>query len=129
MIRYTRVYAWLHTVPENQEESRYERYLAEGVTVVVPEMQCSYLFDYLQKIGIMTSNGMGNAPLSWQEINAWMQATGVPLNFWELGVIHKASAVYVHQLELSRKIDAPMPERVVEQDPRRLARHIKSILR
>ena len=92
-------------------------------------MKCSYLFDYLLKIGVMTSNGMSNVPLSWQELNAWVQATGVPLNFWELGVIHKASAVYVNQLELSRKPDAPMPERVIEQDPRKLAKHIKSILR
>lgn len=77
----------------------------------------------------MTSNGMGNVPLSWQEINAWVQLTKIELNAWELSVIHKASSVYVNQLELSRKIDAPMPERVIEHDPRELAKHIKSILR
>lgn len=119
----------MHTVPEKSEQSRYERYLADGIAIVVPEMKCSYLFDYLLKIGVMTANGMANVPLSWQELNAWVQATGVPLNFWELGVIHKASSVYVNQLELSRKPDAPMPERVIEQDPRKLAKHIKSILR
>lgn len=92
-------------------------------------MRCSYLFDYLLKIGIMTYNGMANVPLSWQEINAWVQGTGTPLNAWELNVIHRASEVYVNQVELSRKPDAPMPERIIQQDPTKLAKRIKSILR
>jgi hypothetical protein len=103
--------------------------MTDGVAIVVPEMQCSYLFDYLLKIGVMSFNGMANVPLSWQELNAWVQVTGTPLDAWELKVIHKASEVYVNQLELSRKIDAPMPQKIVEQDPRKLAKHIKSILR
>lgn len=123
------MYAWLHTVPEKQEQSRYERYIQDGVDVVVPEMKCSYLFDYLIRIGIMSSSSMGNVPLSWQELNAWVQVTGIPLNEWELRVIRRASEVYVNQHELSKKIDAPMPERVIEQDPKKLAKHIKSILR
>lgn len=92
-------------------------------------MRCSYLFDYLVKIGIMSYNGMANVPLSWQELNAWMQATGTPLNAWELRVIHKASEVYVNQVELSRKPDAPMPERIIQHDPVKLAKHIKNVLR
>lgn len=123
------MYAWLHTVPEKQEQSRYERYVEQGVTIVVPEMKCSYLFDYLLQVGTMSFNGMANVPLSWQELNAWVQVTGITLNEWELRVIRRASEVYVNQLELSKKPDAPMPERIIEQDPRKLAKHIKSILR
>ena len=77
----------------------------------------------------MTSNGMGNVPLSWQELNAWVQATGTPLDAWELRVIHRASEVYVNQHELSKKADAPMPERIIEQDHRKLASRIKNVLR
>ena len=103
--------------------------MADGTVIVVPEMKCSYLFDYLLKIGVMSFNGMANVPLSWQELNAWVQVTGTPLDAWELKVIHKASEVYVNQLEASRKPEAPMPERIIEQDPRKLAKRIKSILR
>ena len=77
----------------------------------------------------MSYNGMANVPLSWQELNAWVQGTSTPLNAWELNVIHRASEVYVNQVELSRKPDAPMPERLIKQDPIKLAKRIKSILR
>lgn len=72
---------------------------------------------------------MGNTPLSWQDLNAWVQVTGTPLDAWELRVIHRASEVYVNQLELSKKPDAPMPEPIIQQDPNQLAKRIKNILR
>lgn len=103
--------------------------MASGTMIDVPDMKCAYLFDYLLKIGTMTFNGMANVPLSWQELNAWVQVTGTPLNVWELKVIHRASEVYVSQVELSRKADAPMPERIIVQDQAKLAKRIKSVLR
>ena len=103
--------------------------MQDGVTIVSPELNCSYLFSYLLDCGVMSNNGTGNIPLSWQELLAWMQAVGVTLNAWEVKVIHRASEVYVNQLELSRKPDAPMPERIVEHDQGELAKRIKSILR
>lgn len=92
-------------------------------------MKCSYLFDYLLKLGVMSNNGMGNVPLSWQDIDAWMRVSGVQLDAWEAKVIHKASEIYVNQFELSKKPDAPMPERIVDYDQNKLAKRIKSILR
>jgi hypothetical protein len=81
------------------------------------------------KIGAVSSNGMGTVPLSWQELNAWKDATGVPLNWWELTVIHRASDAYASQLERSTKLDCPMPDKIIEHDPNKLAKHIKNILR
>lgn len=120
---------WLHTAPEKQDETRYERYLQEGVVIELPTIRCSYLFDYLMQIGAVSSNGMGTVSLSWQELNAWKQTIGVELNAWELAVIHRASDAYAVQLSKSYKPDCPMPERIIEQDPKKLAKHIKSILR
>jgi hypothetical protein len=120
---------WLNTTPEKQEQTRYERFIAEDFEVILPEIRCSYLFDYLMKIGAVSSNGMGTVSLSWQEINGWLQATGVPLNAWEVAVIHRASDAYAVQLQASYKPDCPMPERVIEQDPVKLKNHIKNVLR
>lgn len=103
--------------------------MQDGLTIVSPEMYCSYLFSYLLEIGVMTNNGTGNVPLSWQDLAAWIQVTGINLDAWEVKVIRRASEIYVNQLELSRKPDAPMPERIVEYDQNKLAKRIKSILR
>jgi len=103
--------------------------MADGVAIVPPDVKCSYLFDYLLKIGAMTFNGMANVPLNWQDINAWVQVTGIALDAWEASVIHKASEIYVNQIEFSKKPDAPMPERIIDRDQNKLAKSIKSILR
>lgn len=103
--------------------------MKDGVAIVTPEVKCAYLFEYLLKIGVSSPNGMGDVPLSWQDLNAWVQVTGVPLSAWEVSVIRKASEAYVSQMELSRKPDAPMPERIVEHDQNKLAKRIKNILR
>lgn len=124
-----RVYSWLHTTPEKQDQTRYERYINDEVILSIPEVKCMYLFEYLLKMGVMCFSGMINVPLSWSEIKSWCELTGVRLSAWEVQTIRRASEVYVEQVELSRKPDAPMPERVIEQDPRKLAKHIKSILR
>lgn len=123
------MYVWLNTKPEKSDYTREERFIDEGSEVVYPEMKCKYLFDYLLMIGAVSNNGMGTVGLSWQEINAWKQATGIPLNAWELSVIYKASDAYAVQLATAVKYECPMPERVIEQDPLKLAKRIKSILR
>jgi hypothetical protein len=129
VVKYTRVYVWLNTKPDKSEYTRKERFEFEGIEIIYPEIKCEYLFIYLLKIGAVSNNGMGAIGLTWHEINAWKQATGVPLNAWELEVIHKASDAYASQLSISRNFDCPMPERILQQDPVKLARHIKSILR
>lgn len=80
-------------------------------------------------MGACSHTGMGQAPLSWQEIEAWQVLNGISLKPWELSIIRKASAVYVEQSQLSGKVDCPPPGKVVEQEPEKLAKHIKSILR
>lgn len=120
---------WLNTVPEKHEQTRYDKYIADGTPVDLPEIRCSYLFDYLMRIGAVSHNGMGTVSLSWQELNAWKQATGTPLDVWELSVIHKAADAYATQLAKSYKPDCPMPERIVQHDRDKLAKHIKNVLR
>jgi hypothetical protein len=79
--------------------------------------------------GAYLTMGMGAVPLSWQELESWQKQQGFNLNPWELSIIRKASAAYVDQMQLSSKVDCPPPGKVVEQDPKKLAQHIKGILR
>jgi len=120
---------WLHTVPEKQETSRFEKLISEEKEIILPEITCSYLFEFLMSIGACTHSGMGQVPLSWQEIESWQNQHGISLKPWELSIIRKASAIYVEQVQLSGKPDCPPPGRVIEQEPEKLANHIKSILR
>lgn len=79
--------------------------------------------------GACLNTGMGQVPLSWQELESWQRQNGINLKPWELSIIRRASAVYVEQLQLSAKADCPPPGKVVEQDQKKLAQHIKGILR
>lgn len=79
--------------------------------------------------GAYSNTGMGQVPLSWQDIESWQKQHGFNLNPWELSIIRRASTVYVEQSQAAVKADCPPPGKVVEQDPKKLAQRIKSILR
>jgi hypothetical protein len=116
-------------VPEKSEESRIEQFEKAGKDIIWPDISCPYLFDLLMGMGAYTNLGMGHVPLSWQEMESWQEQNGIRLKPWELGIIRKSSAAYVHQLQVATKPDCPPPGKVVEQDQNQLAKHIKGILR
>lgn len=126
---FTKYYVWLYTVPDKQEGSRIEQYLEAGREIIWPDITCRYLFDYLMQVGPCQVNGMGQVAIGWQELESWQKQQGLVLNPWELSIIRKASAAYAEQAHLSSKPDCPPPGKVVDQDPKDLAKHIKGILR
>jgi hypothetical protein len=73
--------------------------------------------------------GMGLIPLTWQEISAWQESSGISLATWEANAIRRASKEYARQVSISDKPDCPPPGKVIEQDPEKAAKHIRSILR
>lgn len=81
------------------------------------------------QVGPCQNTGMGLVPIGWQELYAWQKQQGLVLNPWELGIIRKGSSAYAEQAQLSGKIDCPPPGKVITQDPDKLAKHIKGILR
>lgn len=121
--------AWVNAVPEKQEESRLDVFIEQGEDVIWPEVSAMYLVHYLMEIGPCSSNGMGLIPVSWQEIQAWQEQQGLSLNAWELKIIRMASGAYANQANISSKPDCPPPDKVIEKDPLKLAKHIKDILR
>jgi hypothetical protein len=119
----------LNTVPEKSDQTRFEQYQEEGKVIAWPELRCSYLADILFEIGPCLHGGMGLSPLTWQEINAWQETSGIRLAMWEATAIRRASKEYARQVSISDKPDCPAPGKVVEQEPEKLAKHIRSILR
>lgn len=116
-------------MPEGAEVSRREKFEADGAEILWPEVDLFYLVNYLWEAGPCLYGGMGPVPLSWQELQSWQEQTGTVLQPWELTIIKAASRAYAEQISISGKADCPPPNRVVEHDPEKLAKHIKSILR
>ena len=124
-----RFLAWVQAIPEKQEKSRLEQYIDKDAVINWPDVDAYYLVRLLMEIGPCLNSGMGIYPLTWQEIDAWQKQTGVELNAWEAKTIKTASAIYAHQSTISVKPDCEAPNIAIEQDPHKVAKHIKNILR
>lgn len=54
-----------------------------------------YIVRMVMEAGLVSTNGMGPTPLSWQEIEAWMRTTASNPSLWERLLIREISEVYV----------------------------------
>lgn len=72
---------------------------------------------------------MGLTPLTWQEIESWQRQHGLELRPFELKIIKLASSAYAQQVSISNDPKCPPPNKPRNEDPEKLAKHIKSILR
>lgn len=54
-----------------------------------------YLVGYLFDVGPVTATGMGAAPVTYAELNAWQQATGIELCAWEASTLRLLSLAYL----------------------------------
>lgn len=62
------------------------------------EHAAGYIIGLLQEAGLMSSNGMGPVPISWQEISNWLSVTGTEIGVWEKLIIKSLSEEYVSEL-------------------------------
>lgn len=98
----------------------------------LPELEDGYhLVAALMEAGPVSCAGMGLSALSWQEINAWRDATASHLRPHELQLLRRLSAVYLEQFEKSKSEACPAPEiiRAERGDAKKLAARIKNVLR
>jgi hypothetical protein len=126
---YARVAAWLSAVPNEQEKSRLQQQRDAGNEVQYPVVTANYLLEYLFEIGPAVPGAMGAVGLSFSEIESWQRQVGINLAPWEVRAIHAGSDAYANQLSISRDPTCPPPLQVIERDPEKLTKHIKSILR
>lgn len=108
--------AWLHASPTPdkppkgfQPKSRLEAFRESGEAPVLPPCPSVGLVDLLFEAGPYSITGMGSAPLSWQEIEAWLRVTGRSLSYYLSKQIYTLSAIYLAEYKRSEKIDHPMP--------------------
>lgn len=94
-----------------------------------PDVEAGYLVRYLFECGPYINNGMGVSGVSWQEINAWQQQTGIALAAWESKAIKLASSAYAFQASISTKKDCISPMPKTDIDVVKQSKNFKSILR
>lgn len=113
--------AWLAATPTEERrrgkvisiattQSRRAQREAAGLSVDLPPLDAAgHLVDVLWQIGPSMPTGMGAAPISFGEMQAWQQQTGNELGSWEVRTLRRMSAAYVAQAEESRRRDCPPP--------------------
>ena len=74
-----------------------------------PPGAAAHLVGYLYEIGPVSSGGMGAVVISWQELHAWQEATGVELASWEARGLKRLSQEYLSTSHEAQAHDCPAP--------------------
>lgn len=115
--------AWLHATPKPPEGSRraqnatapkisrLDKMKMDGIAPKMPPNPAPHIVARLIEIGITETTGMGPAPLSWREIDAWCRRTRVDLAPWEARVIRQLSLAYIAEGRRAESDSCPAPWR------------------
>lgn len=120
---YVRHCAWLNAVPEEsgsdqptkkkpvtrREALRKELKMAETEELEMPPCDAQFLVGYLFEIGPTQGGGMGDAPLSHTEIEAFQRNTGIELDAWGARTLRRMSADYLAESQRAVAEDCPAP--------------------
>jgi len=106
--------AWLQAIPEGSKKSRLASFKEasddDSSFLEFPDIDdAEYMIPLLHEAGLMSSNGMGLVPLSWQEIESWLQTTELELSVWEKLTIKEMSEAYVAEFNKATARDASAP--------------------
>ena len=111
--------AWLHAAPHREGDktrpvARLQRMRTTrgdpGYMPELPDPGCAaYLLAYLFEVGPASSTGMGPAPITHQELAAWCQVAGVPLQPWEARFLRALSREYVAEAMAAEDPMRPAP--------------------
>ncbi|MDF0540782.1 hypothetical protein PX699_00370 [Sphingobium sp. H39-3-25] len=114
--------AWLHATPKPPEGSkrakladqapsisRIDQMQKRGLIPQMPPNPAPHIINRLIEIGLSEAAGMGAVPLSWREITAWQQATGVVLPAWEARLIRRLSTEYLAEGRRAESENSPPP--------------------
>jgi hypothetical protein len=117
--------AWLHATPrpdartkraQNEPDepvsSRIEQMRRQRIAPAMPPNPAPHITDWLLEIGLTEAAGMGAAPLSWRELDAWCDRTGVNLDPWESRLIRRLSSAYIAEGQSAESENCPPPWRI-----------------
>lgn len=97
----------------------------------MPDADGLHLVGYLWEIGPVVATGMGGAPISHVDIQAWQANTGIDLSAWEARLLRELSLAYLGESADASKESAPPPwQRIPTSDQAvDVARRIRDVLR
>lgn len=106
---YVRQSAWLNTAPDKAELSRLQAMEKDQLEPDLPEVDAPWLLGHFWEAGPTSPGPMGEAPLSFQEIQAWQQQTGTELAPWAVRLLRRLSREYLEAAHAARSADCPAP--------------------
>ena len=89
--------------------ARIDQYRDAETAPELPECCVSELIDVLMDAGPRMIAGMGEAPLSAQELLAWCAGTGQDLTPWEFATVLQMSRAYAGEYQAAQDPNAPAP--------------------
>lgn len=98
---------WLHSRPKMHDKdtspsARAEQF-PDGDPILGTPQADPIVVEAFVSCGLSQSTGMGESPVSWQEINAYSIATEIKLTAWEKKMVHMMSKEYLSYKSLSTK--------------------------
>lgn len=119
---YVRQLAWLGTAPKDPKtrklanaasdpapQTRLERMKADGLEPMLPDCSAPHLIEHLLEVGPFEVTGMERVPISWRELQAWQDQTGVALDAWQARLLRRLSSDYLSSSRAAEKLDCPAP--------------------
>lgn len=113
--------AWLHAVPKPHEGtkraksgvtptlSRFDQMKRDGIAPQMPPNPMPNIIARLVEIGMTQAGGMGPAPLSWSEIDAWRRITGIGISPMEGRLLRDLSIAYLGEMGRADSENCPPP--------------------
>lgn len=131
---YAKHLAWLNVTPEGEKKSRREELSGSQESspfLILPDVEeASYIVDMWHECGTCGQGMSGPVPLTWSEIKAWKDLSGINISHYELSSIRKLSIEYVGFYFEAQAKDCPAPHAIqIEQlDRTAVSNRIKGVL-
>lgn len=129
LILYARQLAWLRSKPQPRQtknkkqrtaplKTRAQTFRDLGLEAKMPEIElCPHVADWFEDVGPASNNGMGVVPLSYGEIESWLNVTNLEVTSFEVDAMMMMSRQYCYQSVLSEDEKCEQPYKVeYEQD-------------
>jgi len=75
----------------------------------LPELTARHVYDWLMEAGPIQNGAMGQAPLSWGEIDRWASGTSTRLSAWDRRMLRRLSTEYLSELHAAEDHTRPAP--------------------
>lgn len=133
--------AWLNATPKPSidgklaqvadKRSRLKRQQDDGFLLAsMPPLSSDYLTRVFFVDGPALSSGMGQYPLTQQELESLQRNTGLELNPWEVRTLRRLSAEWLAESHKAESDDCPAPYTDLSEERRRdVAKHIRNLFR